>query len=389
MNQKYNDCVEKVSQILFEAIATREENLSDKIFEIDTDLLSLLRAIGARVMSMLLTLLTIQVTTQAKKTGWIIHRRPLIKYTTIFDQLKIESPYLWNKKLKKGMRPVADKLGITNGKHSLGLTRALVDFGAEESFYQASLRFKEHYGFKIEVSKLRREVEKVAQLSENFVEERPAKSIEKANINPNKKTERLLLELDGCQLRTGLKIPGDKVGLTKVRKIKKSSRKIDWRETRVAFARPVEQKKQRTFVAKMGKYSEIVQQLVGAAYDRGLATNSQIFALADGAKGLKEALEEGFRGLQFILDRPHLKQHLYEGVEAMELPEQLKHPTLDAIVSLIDAGKVSKIIKKLQNYQGTGAKEIETLANYLIRFQHCVHYRKFQSLGLPIGERRS
>ena len=36
-------------------------------------------------------------------------------------------------------------------------------------------------------------------------------------------------------------------------------------------------------------------------------------------------------------------------------------------------------------YQGTGAKEIETLANYLIRFQDCVHYRKFQSLRLPIG----
>ncbi|MDJ0573756.1 MAG: hypothetical protein QNJ65_01135 [Xenococcaceae cyanobacterium MO_234.B1] len=85
-------------------------------------------------------------------------------------------------------------------------------------------------GFKIESSKLRREVVKVAGLSEKFVEERIAKSIEEANINPNKKTERLLLELDGCQLRTGLKVPGNKVGLTKVRKIKKSSRKIDWVE---------------------------------------------------------------------------------------------------------------------------------------------------------------
>ena len=51
-----------------------------------------------------------------------------------------------------------------------------------------------------------------------------------------------------------------------IRKIKKSSRKIEWKETRVAFARPVEEKKQRTFVARMGKYSEIIQQLVGAAY---------------------------------------------------------------------------------------------------------------------------
>lgn len=52
MKEKYFDCIEKVSQILFEAISTREENLKDKILEIDTDLLSLLRAIGWRVMSM-------------------------------------------------------------------------------------------------------------------------------------------------------------------------------------------------------------------------------------------------------------------------------------------------------------------------------------------------
>lgn len=40
MKEEYFDCVEKVSQIIFEAIATKEENLQDKIWEIDTDLLS-------------------------------------------------------------------------------------------------------------------------------------------------------------------------------------------------------------------------------------------------------------------------------------------------------------------------------------------------------------
>ncbi len=86
-------------------------------------------------------MLTIQVTNQVRKIGGKIQRRPRIKYTTIFGQLKIESPYVWNKKLKKGIRPVAERLGITHGKHSRGLTRALADFGAEESFNQASLRF--------------------------------------------------------------------------------------------------------------------------------------------------------------------------------------------------------------------------------------------------------
>ncbi len=158
MNQKYTDCVEQISEILFQAITEREENLVETVEELDSDLLSLLRSIGLRVMSMLMTWLVNQVTSQTQTIGWVIHRRPKIKYTVIFGQLKIESPYLWNKKLKKGIRPVAEKLGITHGTHSLGLTRALVDFGAEESFNQASLRFQEHYGFKIESSKVRREV---------------------------------------------------------------------------------------------------------------------------------------------------------------------------------------------------------------------------------------
>ena len=77
----------------------------------------------------------------------MVHRRPKIKHTVIFGQLNLESPYLWHKRLKKGVRPVAEKLGITPGSLSLGVTRALVDFGSEESFAQASKRFQEHYGF--------------------------------------------------------------------------------------------------------------------------------------------------------------------------------------------------------------------------------------------------
>lgn len=194
MNQKYNDCVEQISQLLFQAIIEREENLVETIEGLDSDLLSLLRTIGLRVMSMVMRWLVNQVTSQTQTIGWVIHRRPKIKYTVIFGQLKIESPYLWNKKLKKGIRPVAEKLGITHGKHSPGLTRALVDFGAEESFNQASLRFQEHYGFKIESSKVRREVLQIAQLSERFVEQRLAESRGDATINSRQNTTRILLE---------------------------------------------------------------------------------------------------------------------------------------------------------------------------------------------------
>ncbi len=385
MKEKYFDCVKKVSQIIFEEIKTKEDNLPCKIFEIDTDILSLLRAIGLEVMSMLLIFLSSKAVEQVKKPGWKIKRRPQIKYTTIFGELKIQSPYVWNKRLNKGIRPIAEFLGIKNGKYSIGLTKALTDFGAEESFSQASLRFFEHYGFKIEKSRQKPEVIKIAYRTENFIKQRLKSAENEPDIRQADKTEKILIELDGCHLRTGVKIPVERVELTKIRKIKQSSRRIDWRETRVAFARPLDDKQQRTFVAKMDKYPIIVQQLVGAAKDRGLFSGSQLFAVADGGNGLKESLENTFNGLQFILDYSHLKKHLFEAIDAMDFPKNRISSVKDIWLKKIASGQVLSLIHQLTSYQGPGAKKVKNLVDYLTRFKDCVHYDKFKSDGLPIG----
>ena len=70
------------------------------------------------------------------------------------------------------MSPVAEKLGISSGDYSIGVKRAFTEFGAEESFEGAAKRFQEHYGFWVERNSLRREVEAIAQLAEQYVEHR-------------------------------------------------------------------------------------------------------------------------------------------------------------------------------------------------------------------------
>ena len=86
MNQNYSDLIEQISDLLFKTIVEQEPNLAEKVNQIDRNLLSLLRAIGLRVMSMLLSCLVNQVTNQRKKPGWVVHRRPKIKYTVILGQ---------------------------------------------------------------------------------------------------------------------------------------------------------------------------------------------------------------------------------------------------------------------------------------------------------------
>ena len=54
MKEDYTDLVQQVSQLVFEAISEREENLSTEVKELDGQLAKLLRLVGREVMSICL-----------------------------------------------------------------------------------------------------------------------------------------------------------------------------------------------------------------------------------------------------------------------------------------------------------------------------------------------
>lgn len=389
MKQDYTDIIEDLSQLLSTAIQEREINLSDSISQLDGEVAELLREVGWQVMSMLLNAQAEQVTEEAKKAGSVIHRRLRAKYSVIFGAVEVDSPYLWNKQEHRGSRPVLEKLGIKHRALSTKVTRALTDFGSEESFAQATKRFEEHYGWSVKRSKMRREVENIARQAFTYVEERLLMlSKTFANLQPPKKRNgwnRILGELDGCQIRTGILSTSATEELTPTRQIKKRSRDSDWREVRVGFARPVESKQQRTFVALMEQYPEVVQQLHGAAVDQGLSTYTLVYGLADGGNGLKEALEVKFDHFQFILDQPHLKHHLHDTADALELTGKERSIWLNCLLSLINHGQVKKVLSHLKKWSGTEENTVVNLSKYLERFRNSIHYDKYRSLGLPIG----
>lgn len=116
-----------------------------------------------------------------------------------------------------------------------------------------------------------------------------------------------------------------------------------------------------------------------------MSLRTQVIAVADGGNGLREALQQQFPQMTFILDRPHLKQHLYAGAEAIGLMGSARHSWVSDKLQLIDLGLVKLVLWQLGNYQGQGIKRIANLSQYLQRFSDAVSYEKFISLGLPIG----
>jgi hypothetical protein len=116
-----------------------------------------------------------------------------------------------------------------------------------------------------------------------------------------------------------------------------------------------------------------------------MSKQTQVYAVADGGNGLREALEARFANLTFILDRPHLKQHLYSGAEAMGLTDAERHKWVSDKLHLIDSGGVRQVIRMLKVYRGQGKERITNLFKYLKRFVDAVDYDYFRAKGLPIG----
>ena len=272
-----------------------------------------------------------------------------------------------------------------NGR-SPGVVRALTDFGAEQSFGRAAKQFQEHYGYEVGRTSVLRLVESVALETEDYVEARLANAAEAYALpvaeRPGVCT--IVTQLDGCEIRTGTLQPGEGKERTAVRNLPKRKRVEAWRDVRTGFARELNET-ERTYVAGMKDYGTMGQQLFQAAVDRGLSDKTQVVSVADGGNGLREQLDEQFPDQQFILDRPHFKQHLYETAEEMGLVDGEREAWVRENTDLCECGRVADVIDTLRGYTGPGEKRAIRLANYLSRFSDAVHYEKYREAGYPTG----
>ncbi len=128
----------------------------------------------------------------------------------IFGKLELKSPYLWSK--EKHSKPLVDEMGIKHKGRSETVERALVDFGSEDAFIPAAKRFKEHYKYDIGQSAVWRTTEQTAQEVMKYVENKLSEAGKNyGNVEEsNEIVEQMLVELDGCEIRTAvLKIKED------------------------------------------------------------------------------------------------------------------------------------------------------------------------------------
>jgi hypothetical protein len=387
MDGNYDDVIAVASSKVAEAFLQRESTLEDRARCLDADIKEILRLVGLGAVRQILEELGQRVVGAAEESGLVVNRRLTSKFSVVFGAVEVPSPYLWDPVSRRSARPVRERLGIECRGRSETVVRALTDFGAEESFGQSAKRFKEHYGWEVGRTSILRVVEGVAVEAEEYVEHRLQES-RKAFDTPlaaRPGCEQLLVELDGCEIRTGVLKPRPGRERTPVRRHKRRRRHQEWRDVRVGLARRLDEV-DRTAVARLAPYEEVTEQLFCAAVGRGLSSRTKTVAVADGGNGLRDALAERFTPMQFILDQPHLKGHLYETAEALGYGGQQREHWVSGHMDKIDVGGANEALTDLRTeYRRRRKHRLRRLIGYVKRFGDAMHYAHYRAQGLPTG----
>lgn len=387
MKKGYNEKIETVSKMLAEMILAGldEEGFKEKALMLDKQAQEMLREIGLLVMKRVFGELSRVVTVEAKRAGLEIERNNSITFNVIFGPIEVKSPYLSGK--SGTARPVKERLGITAGGRSIAVERAMVDFGAEESFGQATKRFAEHYGWDIGRTTVLRVTEGIAKEAEQYVEERLASSEPDYYISLAERPgeEQLLIELDGSDIRTAVMVEQEGNQTTPVRGLKRRNRQVEWHEVRLGLVGRIGSV-DRTYIARMGQYPEVCSRLFRAAVIEGLSARTEVVAVGDGGIGLMEELKAQFPNSQFILDKSHLKSHLYGTAEAAGYSGKGREDWVIKKIDLLSSGQVDQVLEELtiENHY-TPCDSMTNLTGYINRFKDAVAYDLFVSQGFPIG----
>jgi hypothetical protein len=319
--------------------------------------------------------------------GLTIERNRTICFNVIFGQIEIHSPYLWIK--GSGSEPLIDNMGITHQGRSEAVCRAMSDFGIEESFGQAAKRFKEHYKYEISPGTVSRETKQTAEEYLEYISRRlsDAKEEYATNDKAGKVSDIMLIELDGCEIRTAVsEIKEDCEETSAVYGNPKKKKVINWRDVRMGLARPLDSVS-KIYVGKKDSYPEVVNDLYNASVLCGMSPETtKVIGVADGGIGLKEELERQFPNMQFILDRIHLKDHLYDTAEELGIQKKDGAGWVNSRLKKISRGEVGKVKEEFEiEYKNKPNNRLKRLIVYITRFYDALDYDEFKAKGYPIG----
>ncbi len=192
------------------------------------------------------------------------------------------------------MRPFASSAGVVCRGTSLGLQRALVDFGAEEAFAQAVARVREHYGIVVKNGALR-------HFSELHGAALQAEQAAAPTTLPASGHAQMIGEMDGSL------IP---LVTTSAAPDRRKTRALGWQEARLALAH-AQGSVTPQFNATFGSVQQAGVCLAQCVAQAGGGQQSRVHCVSDGAPWIAAQVETHFPGqAEYLLDFYHVCEYL-------------------------------------------------------------------------------
>jgi hypothetical protein len=386
MDPRYRDAIDHASAELSQALLDHLPALLAQGLRLDALVRDILRAVGLALLSALYQGLCTHLVQHATDRGLSVQSRSIVRFKTLFGEVEIESPYLRSAQSGESARPMKDVLGIEGEQYSEAVQRALVDFGSEKSFARAAVSFHEHYGWEVGRTTLRNRTLEAAREAETYIDLRLQQATRGygQGIATWPAVDTMLVELDGCEIRTGLYMTAAEAGMSDRHPLERV-RVENWRDVRTGLARPLDSL-ERLVVCRLDGYDEVCEQLFGVACAQGLTPQSQVVVPGDGANGLRETLLVTFPEAQYILDHPHLKSQLYETAMALELEGSARHTWVSDHLERFWAGEVDQVLASWQVRQEQEPNErLRQLIDHVTRFEDSVDYGAYHERGWPLG----
>ena len=255
---------------------------------------------------------------------------------------------------------------------SLGLQRAVVDFGADTSFASAVEKVREHYGIEVSQSAVR-------VLTQGHGAAIQLESEVAVRLPPQGVTE-LVTEIDGTLVP--IVETGDGQG------DRRKQRSCKWQEARLCLAGAA-QSVHRRYAATMGSVEQAGRQWKACVAAAGAGQHTHLHCVADGARWIISQVKEQFgERATFLVDFYHLSEYL--GAAARAIAEEGVQSWLWQQQERMKANQSAAVLAELAVHREAASVEdvnapVRRCERYIqARLEH-IDYARAIAGGLPIG----
>lgn len=265
------------------------------------------------------------------------------------------------------LRPFCQRAGVRPRGRSRRLQRALVDFGAEESFARAAVRVREHYGLDVAA-------EQVRQLTLTHGAQISALTV----TPPQRAAATLITQLDGSMIP--IVVPPAQG------EDRRRGKQLLWREARLCLARPQDSATP-CYGATLGSVALTGTLWRETALAAGLDRRTQVHGMGDGAEWILTQFQEHF-GAQgdYLVDFYHVSEYLAAAAAVIhpQNPRRWLHRQQGRLLD----NKVTAVLRALAAHlepKTSPQTPVRAAHRYLDQRRGQLDYASARAQGLDIG----